>query len=133
MTRRLDWPERIDAVIRSHSGAAFEYGAHDCVLFAADVVDALTGSDPASDVRGSYDAQTLRQVYRKTGGVERAIAARLTCEISPMLATTGDIGISGKGAKCFACVCAGGGAWLAPAPHGVEAIDPSHVRRAWRI
>ena len=55
MTRREDWPQALSAVIRASLSAPRQYGVHDCGLHAADAAMAVTGVDPAADLRGRYD------------------------------------------------------------------------------
>jgi hypothetical protein len=44
MTRREDWPSRLDAVIQAASERPFSWGRHDCCTFADDCVEAVTGA-----------------------------------------------------------------------------------------
>lgn len=66
-----DWPEVLDSVIESARHKLFSWGHHDCCLFAADAVLAMTGTDPAKSLRGEYE--TLRGALRiidANGGME---------------------------------------------------------------
>lgn len=56
-SRLLDWPERLAALIEERRHQPFEWGRHDCVLFAADAVRACTGLDPAAQFRGTYASE----------------------------------------------------------------------------
>jgi len=53
--RVADWTARLHAVIEAASVRPFAWGAHDCCVFAADCVRAITGSDPMAELRGAYD------------------------------------------------------------------------------
>ncbi len=48
----------------------FKWGGHDCCLFAADAIQAITGVDIASDFRGRYSdqASALDAIKSVTGG-----------------------------------------------------------------
>lgn len=59
--RRQDWPARLDAYLRDCAARPFQYGAHDCALFAAGAVAAVTGWDPAAAWRGAYDSLSSGQ------------------------------------------------------------------------
>lgn len=53
----------------------FQWGEHDCGLFAADVTLALTGEDPAAWLRGRYATEEgLEAIIVPMGGIEEAIA-----------------------------------------------------------
>ena len=54
MTRLDDWHARLAAYVYEAGRTPFAYGAHDCALFAAGAVAAMTGTDLASDWRGRY-------------------------------------------------------------------------------
>ena len=60
MSRRDDWPVRLQACINEWSAAPFEFGVRDCALFAAAAVEAMTGVDIADGLRGySSEAEGL--------------------------------------------------------------------------
>jgi hypothetical protein len=44
MTRLELWPSRLDAVIQAAATRPFAWGEHDCCTFAADCVEAVTGT-----------------------------------------------------------------------------------------
>lgn len=48
------WPETLSTAIAKAHDQPFEWGAHDCALFVADVILAMTGTDVADDFRGKY-------------------------------------------------------------------------------
>jgi hypothetical protein len=48
------WEGRLAAYLDACLHKPFAYGEHDCCLFAAGAVEAVTGEDPAAYVRGSY-------------------------------------------------------------------------------
>jgi len=52
--RRPDWESRLAAYLAGEHGQPFAWGSRDCVLFAAGAIEALTGEDPAAEVRGRY-------------------------------------------------------------------------------
>lgn len=54
MTRFRDWEFRLDELCRQRMRAPFVWGRHDCALFVADCVLAVSGLDLAGDCRGLY-------------------------------------------------------------------------------
>lgn len=129
---RCEWRERFDTlIIRERMCRPFEWGAHDCCLFAADAVCAITGVDPASDLRGSYcDARGAIEALQGIGGIDSA-GARVGVECPPLCARVGDIGLVHDGARSALAVCVGAH-WLVPAAGGLAAHDLSAARKAWR-
>lgn len=74
LTRREDWPSRLAAALEEARDKPFRWGSHDCGLFAADCVLAMTGTDPAALYRGQYDdeAGARETMQRLSGGGLRA-------------------------------------------------------------
>lgn len=67
--RCADWPARLDAAVRAAAGRRFRYGSFDCCLFAADVVCAITGVDPAADLRGYHGRRAALRILAREGGL----------------------------------------------------------------
>ena len=93
MSRLTDWEARLNAYIERVAGDDYAYGRHDCGLFCAGAVQAMTGDDPAEVFRGAYDdvvsaAQALRD---KGAGTLVATVASLFDEKPPAFAQRGDI------------------------------------------
>ena len=92
LKRFEDWPRRLDAAIEGARKRPFSWGSHDCALFAADVVVALTGEDLAAYGRGHYDsAETALRMISAGGGLA-AIATKALGEPVPVpQARRGDV------------------------------------------
>ncbi len=95
LTRLPDWQARLHAWLLEVGGKPFKPGRHDCALFAAGAVAAMTGEDPAAVFRGRY--RTLRgglRVLRRAGWRDHiAFAAAQLDEINPLLARPGDLAV----------------------------------------
>jgi hypothetical protein len=63
MTRREDWPSRLDRTIQAARERPFSWGSHDCCTFAADCVEAVTGERPWPAGFGGY--ATAAQAQRR--------------------------------------------------------------------
>lgn len=133
LTRRNDWPEQLDALLRSRAATPFEWGQHDCCLFAADVVLALTGHDPMATLRGRYSNQReAMRLLDSLGGYEAAITRLLGPRTSSMLVTVGDQLLIHNAGRPLLAVCNGIGA-VAPTPTGLLVLPVVDVICAWRI
>jgi hypothetical protein len=99
VSRFEDWPTRLSAFLHARRHARFEYGAHDCCLFVADALQAMTGTDFAAAFRNQYNSsfgalRRLREacaeatVDRVAGQV---FAAHGLPAISPGYAQRGDV------------------------------------------
>lgn len=53
-----DWSKRLTAILAEKEAQPFEWGHNDCLLFCADVINALTGTDYGDGIRGTYNGKT---------------------------------------------------------------------------
>ncbi len=95
LTRLPDWERRLARVVERHLDTPAEWGVSDCLLTVADVVEAVTGTDPAANERGTYSteagaAKVMRR--RKCADVE-AVLAKLFPPVGRLSASRGDVGV----------------------------------------
>ena len=134
-TRLPDWPERLAALLQQRLRAAFAWGTNDCALFAADGVQALTGFDPASHLRGQYhDEAGAQAVLAAEGGLRGLVEALLGQPMdNPALAQRGDlVCVVVQGAEMLGVVT-GAGQWAAPGKRGLVYRPMAEVALAWRV
>jgi hypothetical protein len=62
MKRRRDWEQRLHAIIVAKRDLPHEFGKHDCLLWTADAVKAVTGKDFGKGHRSKY--KSLASAYR---------------------------------------------------------------------
>jgi hypothetical protein len=95
--RLPDWKQRLIAYLEDCVRRPFQFGRHDCALFAAGAVQAMTGTDPAADWRGRY--RTLKgglKAVRRAGYADHiALAAAVLPEVHPAFAAPGDLAVIG--------------------------------------
>lgn len=67
VNRKEDWPARLNAAIDAARCRPFEWGVSDCALFAADVIEAMTGEDFGRPYRGTYNTSlgSLRAIRER--------------------------------------------------------------------
>ena len=69
--RVLDWRNVLGDLIEANRFRPFEWGQHDCALWAASAIAAVTGQDPAEAVRGTYKGKLgARQRIKRYYGCE---------------------------------------------------------------
>lgn len=93
--RLPDWKSRLIAFVSDAARTPFQPGVHDCALFSAGAVLAMTGVDYAANWRGRYTTLTggLR-VLRKAGFADHIdLAARTFDEVHPAFADLGDLAV----------------------------------------
>ena len=54
--RLHDWEHRLTRYVTEVACTGFAHGSHDCALFAAGAVEAITGIDPGARWRGRYSS-----------------------------------------------------------------------------
>lgn len=95
MTRHSDWKDRLQTHLHGLRLTPFRIGRHDCALFAAGCVEAMTGTDFAAPYRGRY--ATLRgglRVLRRDGFTDAvALAEHHLVEVHPAFAREGDVAV----------------------------------------
>lgn len=98
-TRRLpDAADRLQYLLLARHDQPFAWGWRDCAMFAADAVHAVTGRDPAADLRGSYfSARQAVRTIRQHGGLQGLADARLGPRIAALDAVDGDVALLPKG------------------------------------
>jgi len=131
--RLRDWPERLAALFVARAAQPFAWGHFDCCLFAADAVLAVTGHDPAADLRGTYaTAAEAARVLERFGGVAGVAIARAGQVVPVALAQPGDVGLSHFDAERPTLAVWGGSAWHAAGSVGIVPVPSETVVRAWR-
>lgn len=94
LQRFPDWRPRLVAYLETVRARRFSYGQHDCALFAADAVQAMTGTDLAADFRGRYDS--LKASLKLVRGGHLAILHQHFEAIPPAFAGVGDLALIGE-------------------------------------
>ena len=140
--RRDDWPERLAAFLEAQRRTAFSWTTHNCALFAADAVEAMTGEDPVPDWRGAADkASLLARLDTDHGGdLEEAATAVMGTPLERMrMAQRGDVVSAmtvGPGGEALALgVCLGGRCAFAGSDEGMgwTTLPLTACRLAWRV
>lgn len=135
MPRLRTWQSALAAVFAARRRMPFQWGTHDCCMFPADCVLAVTGNDLAADLRGTYSTEAEADaVLQRLGGIVEIAIARLGPVVSTEQAQPGDVGllIVPAGQRPSLAVYGGGGLWWAAAPRGLAPIWPEQIARAWR-
>lgn len=135
--RRPGWPERLAAYLATARRRPFAWGAHDCALFSAGAVEALTGTDLAAPYRGRYTtARGAARVLRRAGAgsLDAFVAGYFPRLPGPLLAQRGDLALvdSGTGAGLALGVVYGAQV-LSVGPDGLAEVPLSAAVTAWRV
>jgi hypothetical protein len=133
MKRHASWPEDLARVVDARAQTPFQWGEHDCCLFAADGVAAMTGVDPARELRDTYhDARGAAKLLEARGGIAAIATAALGEPIATLLAQRGDVVLieAGRGLSLGVCV---GAAVAVPGDGGLVFFALEQAQLAWRV
>lgn len=93
--RTPDWRPRLVAFLEEVRTRPFAYGSHDCALFVAGAVAAMTGFDAAAGFRGQYS--TMTGGLKLIAGADHVQMVRSLFESVPSaFAQVGDIAVIGE-------------------------------------
>jgi hypothetical protein len=93
MYRKPDWDARLAAYLDPLRARPFAWGTHDCCIFTAGAVEAMTGVDPMPEFRGRYSTAigSARALTRfGKGTLEATLDAKFEA-VPEALAHRGDI------------------------------------------
>lgn len=105
----------------------FEWGRHDCVLFASNWVKEAAGLDCVDGLGTWSTAREAKAAIKRAGGLVPAIDARLT-RIEPNFAQDGDIALQNGTVMIFS-----GAHIVGPGGNGLVFIGREKAECAWRL
>lgn len=133
LARLPDWAPRLQQTIEAASGRLFSWGEHDCCLFAADCIQAMTGADLMAEFRGQYDS--AESAYRLIGrrGLASHLSQRLGDALPALFAHRGDLmTATGEDGRPAVGICVGEKA-LFLGPAGLLSLPISDCLSTWRV
>ena len=135
VSRREDWPLRLNAAVDAARERPFGYGSHDCLLFAADGVLAMTDEDPVAALRGTYGSKLeAARLVKKMGGLEAMATAAFGHKLeNPALARRGDVVLCEWAAGLGLGVVLGAVAAVPAAEGGLHFAPMPLWLAAWRV
>jgi len=117
----------------SRSLTPFSWGGHDCTLFAADCVLALTGTDPAAAYRDNYSSEAgAVAIIAAAGSLRALVTAAMGMEINPKLAQRGDVVLIEAAGKEALGICVGVNL-VAATTVGYRSLPMKRAVAAWRV
>ncbi len=105
LERLPDWDRQLAKMTEKHLAEPFSWGQSDCLLAAADAVLAVTGFDPAEDIRGKYDTAlgAIRLMKkRKSANVEEVLMKLFPQIKKKLTAQRGDLVTINEGDQAVA-------------------------------
>lgn len=132
-TRLPNWQTRFAALCAGRQAAPFAWGKHDCCLWAADAVQAITGLDFAAAWRGTYTtAADAARLLGGLGGVRAIASAALGEPVPVAFAAVGDVVVIEQDGRELLAVCNGGTA-LCVGPDGLAPVGMEAALAVWKV
>lgn len=134
--RLPDWRNRLTEYLAGVARQPFRPGRHDCALFTAGAVAAMTGCDLAAEFRGTY--RTLQEGFTALGAAgfvdHVSFAAVHFDEVPPALAQVGDLAVlPGEGLGAAALGVVQGAAVYVLTPAGLALVSRLHIQKAFQV
>ncbi len=132
--RHPNWRPALRDYVEDVARKPFRYGSHDCALFTAGAVKAMTGVDYARGWRSQYRSLAKgRKLLAEKGHKDHvALVASLYPEIPVLRAQVGDIAVlDGDGGDALGVV-QGALVWAAD-PNGLRSVPLIQAKRAFRV
>lgn len=141
MQRFSDWPQRLDAYLRSADGRPFSWGRNDCALFMANGLAEQTGIDIAAPFRGRYrsaagSARVLKSLGAGdlAGTLDRLLTGCGAHVIAPAYAQRGfPVLVDIDGLQAAGLVDLSGRQVVTVAPAGPVRLPLSRIVSAWGV
>lgn len=131
--RLRDWQLRYAVLVRARMSAPMVWGQHDCCLWAADCVQAITGVDPAQQLRGLYSTERdARRLMAQLGGMAAIATAALGKPVFACMASVGDIVLVTQAQQTLLAVC-NGGTLLVVGQDGLQTQFMPLQCKAWKV
>lgn len=133
MPRLRNWPSRFAALVDLARDLPFAWGSHDCCLWAASAVLALTGTDPAQPWRHGYlNERGAMRILNSIGGLEGA-GALCGVPIDIGLAAIGDVGLVRWPDGTRSLGVRGAGLWMCAGDAGLVHLPLDAAEMAWGV
>ena len=144
LTRIPQWETRaFPDFLRSRVDTPFKWGVQDCCLFAADAVQAITGTDIADDFRDKYtdEPSAFALIKSVTGGTTVADAVAycatkhgLVENVHPLMAKRGDLVVIANGGSLIAGVVhLNGSQVISVSEAGPVRLPITSITRSWSV
>lgn len=133
LARLPDWRGRLTSYLSEIAHRPFRPGKHDCALFVAGAVQAMTGHDFARGWRGYRTLEAGRGALARAGFDDHvAFAAAQLPEVAPSLARVGDVAVLPADTG-YALGIVQGEQVFAVRPQGMVTASRLEMMRAFRV
>jgi hypothetical protein len=141
LVRLADWEIRLTQEFERSRRSIFQWGTFDCAIHAANCINAITGTDLAASLRGTYATEAqANQVLATYGGTIEGLAVHFAGDsamdqAAPQFARRGDMVLvhNGDPGRALGIVDLTGRFALCAAVAGIARMPMRRWLRAWRV
>lgn len=143
MQRLPHWAEALHNYLIANAKTLFSWGSFDCALFTAGAIEAVTGTDVATDFKGKYTDEagaiaTIKSVTSGSTVEDAAVYVAKKYELTELkfvlCAQRGDMVVfDGDEGVAVGIVHLNGTECLFVTAKGINKIPLKQIRRAWRV
>lgn len=133
MAKREDWVDKMWLAIKDSEDEHFEWGKHDCCLFSAKVVDAMSDSNFLQKLLNSYsDDKSALEFIKSFGSLREATASFLGAEAPLSFMQRGDVVLFDNDGRETLGICIGS-TIASVGETGAVVVAKSHAICRWSI
>ena len=129
-----NWKHKLGQLIQKDRNRLFEWGVHDCCMFAASAIEAQTGHDPAAKYRETYRCErSALEVMKKEGceGLRDFVELFLGAHDGLLNVRRGDIALINFEGRDTLGVVYGG--VIVPGEKGLVSVPLQSCIMNWRV
>ena len=138
--RKESWPEDLHYKILEIKDKPFAWGTHDCFCVSSELIESMTGVDPAKDYRGKYStAQGMLKLIISQGLTDFLSLADKICsdngfkEVNLKFAQRGDVCYFDIDGGAFGIVNHCGLYCIVIGESGLKKLSVMEAKKAWHI
>ena len=133
LKRSENWELRLSKTVEAHLHEPFCWGSNDCVMFAADCIEAMTGVALVHHVQCTWANQSEAvRAIAKLGGIAAAVDCMGFVEVPALCAQRGDLVLHRRDGNDALAICLGD-KLSGPSDSGHLFFELENGVRAWRV
>ena len=133
LKRCSNWELRLSETIADRLHQPFAWGSNDCVMFAADCLEAMTGVALVFHLQCTWETQgEAIRVIAKLGGIGATVERMGLIEVPPLCAQRGDLVLHRRSGNDALAICLGD-KLTGPSDSGLLFFGLQNGVRAWRV
>lgn len=133
LTRKENWATLLYDAIEARIDSRFIWGEFDCCRFAAECVEAITGTNVMPDLHYTNQEEAI-EIIQSSGGLSKMVTDILGQPLFPLMASRGDVVMRYDESTDMMSLGTCVGSMVAfPAARGVAYVNLSECICCWKV